>query len=186
MDVALVMFKVDGSRHDFPIEKDRILIGRTISCDLRIPLSSVSRQHCELRREEGAVKLRDLGSSNGTFLNHHRVQEATLCAGDQVVIGPVVFTVVIDGEPAEVQPVKSIVSRQGRAASDSEESSAPSAERIEEIPEEQAVPEEVEEESHTPTVELDEDYEDDPVAALESMIREQDQEKDESRSSRGG
>lgn len=107
MNVSLVMFKVDGTRRDFPVEKDRIVIGRTSSCDLRIPLSSVSRQHCEVRVEGDQARLRDLGSSNGTYHNSVRIQEVTLKPGDEIAIGPVIFLVTIDGQPENLQPVRS-------------------------------------------------------------------------------
>ncbi len=109
MNAQLVMFRADGTRRDFPIKKSRIVLGRTNSCDLRIPLSSVSRKHCELRIEGEQVTLRDLGSSNGTFHNNIRIQEAALDAGDEIGIGPVVFTLVIDGKPEKVRAVRTIV-----------------------------------------------------------------------------
>ncbi len=109
MEVTLVMFKADNTRREFPIKPEGFVIGRKNTCDLRIPLSSVSRQHCELKVEDGQVKLRDVGSSNGTFHNSIRVQEAVLSAGDEVVVGPVVFTVVVDGMPKVIEPVRSLV-----------------------------------------------------------------------------
>lgn len=109
MAISLVMFKADSTRLEFPIKRDTFVIGRKNTCDLRIPLSSVSRQHCELRVEGGQIKLRDLGSSNGTFHNSIRVQEAVLTAGDELVVGPVVFTVVVDGKPEVIEPVRSLV-----------------------------------------------------------------------------
>lgn len=99
MDVALVMSRSDGAQRTFPLRKDRIVVGRTSSCDLRIPLSSVSRQHCEIIKGDEQVRLRDLGSSNGTFCNDKRVQEVVLEAGDRLTIGTVQFQVVIDGQP---------------------------------------------------------------------------------------
>lgn len=109
MNVSLVMFKTDGTRRDFPLTKDRVVIGRTNDCDLRIPLSSVSREHCEIRLENGAVELHDLGSSNGTFHNDRRVTESMLSAGDLIGVGPVVLTVVIDGQPATVKFARMIL-----------------------------------------------------------------------------
>jgi pSer/pThr/pTyr-binding forkhead associated (FHA) protein len=109
MNVVLVMFKADGTRREFPIKPKGFVIGRKNSCDLRIPLSSVSRKHCELRIEGEQVTLRDVGSSNGTFHNNIRVTKAVLAAGDEIVVGPVVFTVMIDGEPAKIKPVRSLV-----------------------------------------------------------------------------
>ncbi len=115
MDVNLVMFTGDGARRDFPIGKQRVVIGRTRSCDLRIPLSSVSRKHCEVVVGDEAVKLRDLGSSNGTYRNGVRVQEVELDPGDQIGIGPVAFTLEVDGEPKVIEPVPTVVSAQGSA-----------------------------------------------------------------------
>jgi len=113
MEISLVMFKADSTRREFPIKHEAFVIGRKNTCDLRIPLSSVSRQHCELKVEDGQLKLRDLGSSNGTFHNSIRVQEAVLAAGDEVVVGPVVFTVVVDGKPEVIEPVRSLVETAG-------------------------------------------------------------------------
>ncbi|MEM1108651.1 MAG: FHA domain-containing protein [Planctomycetota bacterium] len=110
MDASLVMFKADGTRRDFALRSGSLVVGRKNSCELRIPLSSVSRQHCEITLDGDSVKLRDLGSSNGTYHNSIRVQEAELAAGDEVVVGPVVFTLVIDGVPSEINPVRTILS----------------------------------------------------------------------------
>ena len=109
MNVVLVMFKADGTRRTFPVKPNGFVIGRKNNCDLRIPLSSVSRQHCELKTQGDQITLRDAGSSNGTFHNNIRVTEAVLAAGDEIVVGPVVFTVVIDGKPDTIKPVRSLV-----------------------------------------------------------------------------
>ena len=104
MEVTLVMFKADGSRRDFPLPKPRSVVGRISTCDLRIPLSAISRNHCEIYVERGTVRLRDLNSSNGTFHNGTRIsREVALHPGDRVQIGPVLFTTVIDGVPAKVE-----------------------------------------------------------------------------------
>ena len=168
MDVSIVMFKADGTRRDFPISRERFVIGRKNSCDLRIPLSSVSRQHCEIEIEGDQVKLRDLGSSNGTFHNDTRVQEAMLSAGDSVVIGPVTFTVVIDGEPAEIKPVRTMLN----SASGADQSATlqpldggPESIAADEPKEEGLIGEESEPEALTPTTDLD----DDPLSALEAL-----------------
>ncbi len=106
MDVKLVMFKANGQRKDFPIINPRTVIGRAENCDLQIPLLSVSRRQCELSVVGTAVKVRDLGSSNGTYVNNTQVDEVVLGAGDRLVIGPIVLTVQINGKPEQIQPVK--------------------------------------------------------------------------------
>jgi len=105
MDVKFVMFKDTGDRKEFILEPGKTLIGRKEDCDLRIPLSEISRKHAVIIVDEKTVTLRDLGSSNGTYVNNKRMAEQELGAGDHVVVGPVVFTVQINGEPADVRPV---------------------------------------------------------------------------------
>lgn len=106
MDVKLVMFKSNGQRKEFPLISAKTVIGRGENCDLRVPLVSVSRHHCELIVGGGTIAVKDLGSSNGTFVNNHRVNEATLQAGDRLAVGPIVFTTQIDGVPDVIRPVK--------------------------------------------------------------------------------
>ena len=115
MQAVLVMFRSDGERRSFSIARDMTVIGRREDCDLRIPLGEVSRKHCRLVRDGDVLKVEDLGSSNGTFLNAHRVQEALLSPGDSIQVGPVVFVLQVDGTPAddELSPVSIPVSADG-------------------------------------------------------------------------
>jgi len=154
MNFVLVMFKSDGARRDFPVHKNRVVIGRKNSCDLRIPLTSVSRQHCEIVMIDGDAKLRDLGSSNGTYVNASRVQEHTLSAGDEITVGPVVFTVVIDGVPADIEPVRTIVSDTGAPAAHSSAITTATTEAAAPV--------------QPPTVDLD-----DPISALEALVEDE-------------
>lgn len=162
MEVSLVMFKADGARREFPLTGSRTIVGRASTSDLRIPLSSVSRQHCEFRIEGDDVFLRDLGSSNGTYHNNSRIQEVEVDAGDEVVIGPVVFTLVIDGRPDAIEPVRTIVN-QPDIITEGDELTAPvalgdsdSAVSIDDLA--------IEEITEKETVDLD-----DPIEALEAM-----------------
>lgn len=104
MDANLVMFTPKGKRKDFPLTKSTIIVGRGEKCDLRVPVLAVSRRHCELTLADDVLNIRDLGSSNGTYVNNERISEAELDAGDRLVVGPVVFTVQIDGKPEEIEP----------------------------------------------------------------------------------
>ena len=119
MNAKLVLIKADGERRDFPLEKPRVIIGRKNSCDMRVPLSSVSREHCAISVVEDELRLQDLGSSNGTYCNGSRVQEVKLSAGDRISVGPVQFTVVIDGEPTDVTAGRPAGGPSGADASDS-------------------------------------------------------------------
>ena len=107
MEVVLVMFKSDGNRRSFSLRKDMTVIGRREDCDLRIPLGEISRKHCRLIKDGDALKVEDLGSSNGTFHNGQRIQEAMVQPGDTVQVGSLAFVVQIDGQPGdeELHPV---------------------------------------------------------------------------------
>jgi pSer/pThr/pTyr-binding forkhead associated (FHA) protein len=64
-----------------------LLIGRSSACQLVLADDTVSRRHAELRAEGGRWLLRDLGSSNGTYLNGRRVIEAEVRPGDLLHLG---------------------------------------------------------------------------------------------------
>lgn len=108
MDIRLVIFREDGSRRDFVIKAGLTTIGRKQDCTIRIPLHEVSRRHAEIQYDEETeeVVLKDLGAANGTFLNNSRIDEDDLQPGDHIMIGPVVFTVQIDGDPPDDEIVK--------------------------------------------------------------------------------
>lgn len=119
MQAILVMFRSDGERRSFSITRDMTVIGRREDCDLRIPLGEVSRKHCRLVRDGDTLRLEDLGSSNGTYLNGQRVQqEAMLNPGDSVQIGPVVFVLQVDGYPhdEDLHPVSANLAEMSRGA----------------------------------------------------------------------
>jgi hypothetical protein len=65
----------------------RLLIGRSSACQLVLADDTVSRRHAELRTEDGRWLLRDLGSSNGTWVNGRRVVEAEVRPGDLLHLG---------------------------------------------------------------------------------------------------
>ncbi len=106
MDINLVMFRADGSKREFTLEPGSTTVGRKDDCTIRIPLSVVSRQHAEFVVTENGVTLKNLSKSNGTFLNNLKIDEEKLKAGDQVMVGAVVFTVQIDGKPNDDEMVE--------------------------------------------------------------------------------
>jgi predicted component of type VI protein secretion system len=101
VNVTLVLVQEDGAKKPVPMRKSRLVVGRKPECAIRIPVASVSREHCEVVQEGDSLTVRDLGSSNGTYVNRERVQEAKLKAGDILAVGPAVFVVQVDGQPAE-------------------------------------------------------------------------------------
>lgn len=86
---------VIGGKHAgqvIPLNRKKFLIGRESDCQLRPNSELVSRHHCVFGIDEYSVRLRDLGSTNGTTVNGERiVKETTLVAGDRVVVGNLEF-----------------------------------------------------------------------------------------------
>jgi pSer/pThr/pTyr-binding forkhead associated (FHA) protein len=83
-----------------------ITIGRDDTCEIRLTSAEVSKQHCRVRIAGGALFVRDLGSSNGTFVNDVRIAEETrLQPGDRLRIGPMLLQVpAVTAKPADVRP----------------------------------------------------------------------------------
>jgi pSer/pThr/pTyr-binding forkhead associated (FHA) protein len=86
---------VIGGKHSgqvVPLNRRKFLIGRETDCQLRPNSELVSRHHCVFGLDDYSVRLRDLGSTNGTTVNGERiVKEVTLVAGDHVTVGNLDF-----------------------------------------------------------------------------------------------
>jgi pSer/pThr/pTyr-binding forkhead associated (FHA) protein len=69
-------------------------LGRQETCQIQVKSSQVSRRHCELYEKKGVLLVKDLGSSNGTFVNGKKIRgEKALQSGDELTIGQVSFKV---------------------------------------------------------------------------------------------
>jgi pSer/pThr/pTyr-binding forkhead associated (FHA) protein/tetratricopeptide (TPR) repeat protein len=81
----------DMAGRTFDLDDRKAIVGRDAAAELSIDNDSVSRRHAELRMEAGAVwVVRDLDSSNGTFVNGTKVKhglDVRLKAGDKVRFG---------------------------------------------------------------------------------------------------
>lgn len=102
MSASLLIVKADGTSEEIVLRQERVIVGREKSAPLRVPARSVSRQHCEFVSDGGKIFVKDLGSSNGTFVNRERVEESELQPGDLVSIGPAVFALRIHGSPPDL------------------------------------------------------------------------------------
>ncbi len=71
--------------------------------------------------------MKDMGSSNGTYVNNRRVQMAEAGAGETITVGPVIFTVVINGTPAQVKPLRTMVGKSGAGKSSKAAGAKPAA-----------------------------------------------------------
>lgn len=88
-----------GARADLA-EVD-LVIGRAPGCGFRLDDPGVSRQHCRIWRDGDRWRLRDLGSTNKTFVNGAPVDEVELRDGDRIGVGDTVFKFVRAGSVEE-------------------------------------------------------------------------------------
>ena len=87
---------------------DTFIVGRSRFVHCPIPEdSALSRDHFLIEINPPRCELRDLGSTNGTFVNERRVDRSRLGSGDQIVAGQSVFRVRVDGVPTHVGEVLS-------------------------------------------------------------------------------
>lgn len=85
----------------FPV-RGEVLIGRE-GCDITLTGSHASRKHAKVSLVGGVLRLEDLGSANGTFVNDERIEAAELKPGDEVRFDTETFTV--DGpQPESPEP----------------------------------------------------------------------------------
>jgi len=64
-------------------------LGRGFANDFKIPDASVSGSHCQITIDDGNAVIKDLGSTNGTFVNRAQVKEARLQPGQTIHLGGV-------------------------------------------------------------------------------------------------
>jgi pSer/pThr/pTyr-binding forkhead associated (FHA) protein len=107
MNADLVLLRKGGAHKTFSLRNAVTVLGRRHDCDLRIPLPTISRRHCEIQQNGEALKIRDLDSTCGTFVNEKRVNgDSPVKAGDYIRIGPLTFVCQIDGKPEKIVPPK--------------------------------------------------------------------------------
>ena len=68
-----------------------IVLGRSQSCDITLDTPDASRRHAEIASAGAGYVVRDLESTNGTFVNGHRIREHRLQPGDRIGIGRLVI-----------------------------------------------------------------------------------------------
>src|SRR3984957_17028389 len=66
-----------------------LVVGRALTSDIPVFDPTISRRHAELVAGDDGVEVRDLGSSNGTYLNGARIETARLASGDVISFGKV-------------------------------------------------------------------------------------------------
>ena len=73
------------------LQQPEQIVGRSLTCDIQLDEDSVSRAHARIAVEHQVTTVCDLDSTNGVFVNGHRVQRATLKDGDRLHLGETVL-----------------------------------------------------------------------------------------------
>ncbi len=98
LDAALVVIYGLDLGRKYELAKTDIQLGRSSKADIQIDQESVSRNHAHISNTTKGVRIRDLGSTNGTFVNDTVVEgERELRNGDLVKIGRTIFKYIAGG-----------------------------------------------------------------------------------------
>jgi hypothetical protein len=86
---AALVIRAGGGRvgESFPLDGDRLTIGRRPDSDIFLDDITVSRDHALLVKRGGDYYLDDLGSLNGTYVNRSRIESHRLQDGDELQVG---------------------------------------------------------------------------------------------------
>jgi pSer/pThr/pTyr-binding forkhead associated (FHA) protein len=102
MEVKLLVVEGKHKNRVIPLPETIFLIGRDRQCHIRPHCQLVSQLHCAIAAWAGKVRVRDLQSRNGTFINGKPIHgEVVVKDGDQLQIGSLIFAFAIkeDGIP---------------------------------------------------------------------------------------
>lgn len=95
LSLRFISGKYEGG--EFPLEDGKdIIVGRSSELDMVLVEEMVSRKHAKITVRRGKITIEDLGSTNGSFVNGERIQQAELHEGDRVLIGTSILKVVSD------------------------------------------------------------------------------------------
>jgi FHA domain len=96
-----------GTGQLLPVRQGALVLGRSSSCDLRLPHASISRRHARVTRRGERLFVEDLGSQNGTFIDDERLSAPReLQVGQRIHIGPAVLRLRVPGGSPVTQPAR--------------------------------------------------------------------------------
>lgn len=87
-----------------PLPQGSLTLGRSPACGVSIPDDSVSGTHCQIVAQGDSVIVKDLGSTNGTFLDGEPIMEAAVTPGQRLRFGFVEAEVITDPPKAPARP----------------------------------------------------------------------------------
>lgn len=96
---AVVISEKGGAERREAFEQAELSIGRVQGNDLMLPKGNVSKRHARLMYRDARFIVTDLNSTNGTYVNRRRINQATIVReGDRIYIGDFVLRVEVPAE----------------------------------------------------------------------------------------
>ncbi|GAA5317236.1 MAG: hypothetical protein AseanaTS_24400 [Candidatus Pelagadaptatus aseana] len=97
------------SNRVYPLTSSMV-VGRSSECDISLGAAHLSRRHASLQVKDGLLYVKDLGSSNGTYLNGKKISEARVKRGDELCFDTLSFGVIGPSDELDKTTVRSVVS----------------------------------------------------------------------------
>lgn len=96
-EACLVVIYGDELGKKYNLNTPSVVVGRSSKCDIQIDQESISRNHSKIVNTGKSILVRDLGSTNGTYVNDEPVEEYILRDGDLIKIGRTIFKFLTGG-----------------------------------------------------------------------------------------
>lgn len=107
--VAKIVYRSpDGLETDFVLD-DHNPVGRHPKNKIRLNDREISKEHAIIERRGGEWWIKDLNSSNGTYVHGRRVRESRLSSGDELLLGSMRLTFIVEEEKADKSSAKDLV-----------------------------------------------------------------------------
>ena len=96
-DACLVVIYGEDLGRRIPLGHDPVVLGRSSRCEVQLDQESVSRNHCRVTMGPSGFMVRDLGSTNGTYVNDLLIETMDLRDGDQIKVGRTILKFIVGG-----------------------------------------------------------------------------------------
>ena len=92
----LVCTSAAGESKIYPLDKSKLVIGRSVETDLNLLDPLISRKHCIIEKRDNSFIVRNVSTTNPLLLNDKEIAEKRLYTGDQLRIGSAVLAFISD------------------------------------------------------------------------------------------
>jgi pSer/pThr/pTyr-binding forkhead associated (FHA) protein len=99
-----VVLRNGAPAESYELKTDRTTIGRSDTNSFQIPDGSVSGTHCEVLVENDVITVKDLGSTNGSFVDGNKIKESKLTHGQILKLGEIEMRLELPGKPVPPTP----------------------------------------------------------------------------------